>query len=162
MQAKGKSERGFGWQSKTPAERKTILGIVRGAGALNCSWKRTAALLDVHETTLIRWRHDDPEGKIDTAYEVGKASAGKKVMGWMMDRAADPDAPGSAGVLIHLSKSLCNMSDKSTHAVVTPEDLAGEGKENAGARRSAALSILGLEALDTHKAEQDDPGEPNS
>lgn len=140
-------KRGGGWQCKTPEERKAILGIVKGAGALNCNWKRTAALLDIHETTLIRWRNDDPEGKIETAHEVGRSEAGQIVMDEMMARAVDRENPGSAGILIHLSKSLCNMGDKVTQAVVTPEDLAGGDDKAAKDKRRAALSILGLDAL---------------
>lgn len=139
---------GCGWQSKGERERMRILRIVKGCGELNCTWKRTAALLGVAEVTLIRWRRDDPEGKIETAYETGKAEAGREIMGLMMDRARDAEAAGSSSVLIHLSKHLCDMSDRSTHSVVTPSDLAGGDASTDAAKRSAALRILGLEALD--------------
>lgn len=139
---------GCGWQSKGAKERARILGIVNGCGELNCTWKRTAALLGVAEITLIRWRRDDPEGKIETAYEVGKAEAGKEIMGLMMDRARDAEAQGSSSVLIHLSRHLCDMSDRSTHSVVTPGDLAGDDASARHERRAVALDMLGLSALD--------------
>lgn len=139
---------GCGWQSKGERERMRILGIVKGCGAMNCTWKRTAALLGVAEVTLIRWRRDDPEGKIETAHETGKAEAGKEIMGLMMDRARDVEAQGSSSVLIHLSKHLCDMSDRSTHSVVTPGDLAGDDASARQERRAVALDMLGLSALD--------------
>jgi len=139
---------GCGWQSKGERERMRILGIVKGCGELNCTWKRTAALLGVAEITLIRWRRDDPEGKIETAHETGKAEAGKEIMGLMMDRARDAEAAGSSSVLIHLSRHLCDMSDRSTHSVVTPGDLAGDDASARKERRSVALDMLGLSALD--------------
>ena len=139
---------GCGWQSKGERERMRILGIVKGCGAMNCTWKRTAALLGVAEVTLIRWRRGDPEGKIETAHETGKAEAGKEIMGLMMDRARDAEAQGSSSVLIHLSKHLCDMRDRSTHSVVTPGDLAGDDASARQERRAVALDMLGLSALD--------------
>ena len=148
---------GRGWQTKTPKERETILKTIKAAGKLNCTWKRTAAMLGVTEHTLIRWRKDDPEGKIDTAHEAGKAEAGEEVMDRMRSRARDAEAHGSSSVLIHLSKSLCNMGDSSTHKVVTPGDLApGDGKSDRLGRRAVALDMLGLSALD---AKPEEPAE---
>ena len=156
-----------GWKTKTPKERMAALKTIKAAGKLNCTWKRTAALLDVNECTLNRWRKDDPENKIDTAHEVGKSEAGKEVMNLMMERARDAEAHGSSSVLIHLSKSLCNMGDSSTHKVVTPSDLApGDGKEDRLERRAVALDMLGLSALDAKPdepvAEKDDDADPQA
>lgn len=148
-QVSGKTHaEGYGWQTKGAKERNAILNVVRGCGKNNFSWKRTAAILDIHESTLIRWRKDDPQGKIDTAHEAGKAEAGKEIMGLMMDRARDAEAQGSSSVLIHLSRHLCDMSDRSTHSVVTPGDLAGDDASARHERRAVALDMLGLSALD--------------
>jgi len=150
------NEPGSGWQSKSEGERKRILGVVEAAGRMGFSWKRTAGLLGVAEKTLIRWRKDDPKGVIDLARETGKAKGGEEVVDLMFDFVRNPEAKGAASVLIHLSKHLADMGDKSTHTVVTPKDLAGGDDGTEDARRSYALKALGLEALDATKAKDDD------
>ena len=134
------------WQNKSESERARILETIKAASAMNANWTRISALLGVSQRQLRNWRYDDPKGLIEMAFENGRAETGKMVFDGLTDIAKNPEHDDQARVLIHLSKHYLGMSDKSTQTVVTPGDLAEPS--DPASKRSEALRILGLEALD--------------
>lgn len=135
------------WPAKTPGERIQCLETVKTCGERLVTWECTAAMLGVNQSTLWRWRKKAPE--IDAAYAMGKQVTGAKIAQRLEAKALDPEEEGNTQALLHMSKHYLAMGDKSTQTVVTPEDLApGEDEDERKERRSVALSILGLSALD--------------
>lgn len=147
------------WQKQTPGRRKSALATIKECGRQGQTWACTAALVGVSERCLRNWKADDASGKISTAYEAGRQETGAKLAKRLQAKALDPDEDGNTVALVHATKHFLKMSDKITASVVTPSDLAGDGPGDAKARRSAALRILDLSALDgpDEGEEQGDP-----
>jgi len=117
------------WKNKPEGERRVILSAVRGCGTQGHSWRSVAAHLGVSWETLKAWKRDDPEGKLEVAYLVGRADTGGRIAARLISKALDPSEKGNTRALIHLSKQFLDMAHQSR--VRVEHEAASIGTEDA-------------------------------